>query len=109
LPGVVVDTHFAQRGRISRLVGAVAQNPANLGIGIDENTALVVEAGGREAEVLCEGGVYVVDGRGISYSSLSERRSDVLAVHGLRLHVLATGDRFDLVERRPIPPRQENG
>jgi cyanophycinase len=102
LPGVVIDTHFAERGRISRLVGAVAQNPKNLGLGIDENTALIVTDGGRCAEVVCSGGVYVVDGGDISYSSPSERRSDPVAVHDLRLHVLASGDRFDLRRRRPI-------
>jgi cyanophycinase len=40
---VVIDTHFAERGRIGRLLGAVAQNPRNLGIGIDEDTAIIME------------------------------------------------------------------
>ena len=43
LPDVIVDQHFAERGRIGRLLGAVAQNPAMLGVGVDENTAIVVE------------------------------------------------------------------
>ena len=48
LKGVVVDSHFAERGRLGRLLGAVAQNPRNVGVGIDEDTAIVVErAGGR--------------------------------------------------------------
>jgi cyanophycinase len=43
LKDVIIDQHFAQRGRIGRLLAAIAQNPNNLGIGIDEDTAIVVE------------------------------------------------------------------
>ena len=51
--GVIIDQHFAERGRIGRLLGAVAQNPRVLGIGIDEDTAIVVENG--RVEVVSEG------------------------------------------------------
>jgi cyanophycinase len=102
LPNVVVDSHFAQRGRIGRLIGAVAQNPKNLGFGIDEDTAMVVEQG-ETFEVIGSGAVYVVDGRGISFSGLSDGRPEgVLSVFGIRLNVMAGGDRFDLVNARPI-------
>jgi cyanophycinase len=102
LSDAVVDSHFAERGRIGRLLGAVTQNPRNLGIGIDEDTAIVVERGER-FRVLGSGAVYVADGADISYSSLSERQPEgVVTIHDVRLHVLADGDRFDLRERRPI-------
>src|ERR687886_2766601 len=55
LSDVVIDSHFAERGRLGRLLGAVAQNPRNLGIGIDEDTAIVVEEGVR-FRVLGSGG-----------------------------------------------------
>jgi cyanophycinase-like exopeptidase len=42
MDNVVIDLHFAERGRMGRLLGAVAQNPRNLGLGIDENTAIVL-------------------------------------------------------------------
>ncbi len=42
MQGVMIDQHFAQRGRIGRLLGAIAENPSVLGIGIDEDTAIVV-------------------------------------------------------------------
>jgi cyanophycinase len=101
LPGVIVDQHFAERGRIGRLIGAVAQNPRILGVGIDENTAIVCE-GGRAFTVLGAGGVYVVDGRDISHSNVVEDARDrTLAVHDLRLHLLNGGDTFDLSSRRP--------
>lgn len=102
LPDVVIDTHFAERGRISRLMGAVAQNPANLGIGIDEDTTVLVHD--QEGfTVIGSGGVYVVDGTEISYSSLSEAQPDgVLSIFGAKLHLLGEGDIFDLVNREPV-------
>lgn len=103
LRGVVIDVHFAERGRLGRLLGAVAQNPKNLGIGIDEDTAIVV-SNDELFQVLGTGAVYVLDGEQIAYSNLSEESAQgVLSVFGTRLHVLADGDGFDLVRRLPIP------
>ncbi len=101
IPEVIVDQHFAERGRIGRLIGAVAQNPRILGVGIDEDTAVVCE-GHRRFTVLGAGGVYVVDGRDAVHDNLvDEERHVALSVFGLRLHVLGMGDEFDLVTRQP--------
>src|SRR5215203_1017201 len=54
IPGVIIDQHFAERGRIGRLVAAVAQNPRLLGLGIDENTAAVFD-GHKRLRVLGSG------------------------------------------------------
>ncbi|MFC4638164.1 cyanophycinase [Deinococcus hohokamensis] len=100
--GVIIDQHFAERGRMGRLLGAVAQNPRVLGIGIDENTAMVVQ--GEQFQVIGAGGVYVADGSGVTHSNVAEaRRGDTLSLHGVRLHVLSDGDRFDLRLREAIP------
>jgi cyanophycinase len=100
---VVVDSHFAERGRMGRLLGAVAQNPRNLGVGIDEATAILVQKG-EHFEVMGAGAVYVVDGAGISFSSLSEENAEgVVSIHGVTLYVLGEGERFDLSERKPFP------
>jgi cyanophycinase len=81
--------------------GAVAQNPKNIGVGIDEQTAIVVE-GGRSFYVLGSGAVYVIDGTGVGYSNVAEEEADkTLSVHDLHLHVLSQGDRFDLDSRLP--------
>ena len=102
LRNVVIDSHFAERGRIGRLLGAVAQNPRTLGLGIDEDTAIVTE-GTERFRVIGSGAVYVVDGQDISYSSLSEKSSGgIVTMHNVRLHVLGDGDEFDLVNRQPI-------
>lgn len=98
---VVIDSHFAERGRMGRLLGAVAQNPRNLGLGIDENTAIIVR--GSHFEVIGSGAVYIVDGTEISYSSLSEQNPEgVVSIDDVTIHVLGAADHFDLKQRQPI-------
>jgi cyanophycinase len=102
LRGVVIDQHFAQRGRISRLIGIIGQNPHSLGVGIDENTAIVFHDG--RFDVIGAGAVYVIDGHPITYTNLSEEDRDrTMSVFDLRLHVLSQGDCFLLDERKPAP------
>jgi cyanophycinase len=101
LHGVVIDSHFAERGRMGRLLVAVAQNPSHLGLGIDEDTALLVEDA-THFSVLGSGAVYVVDGAGITFSSLDEERSGIVSIYDVKVHVLAEGDQFDLGQRRPL-------
>jgi cyanophycinase len=102
LPNVIIDQHFAERGRIGRLIGAVSQNPRVLGIGIDEDTAIVVE--GHRFRVIGSGAVYLVDASEVSHSNIAEAEPDAaLSIYDLKLHVLSSGDAFDLVTRRPEP------
>jgi cyanophycinase len=97
---VIIDQHFAERGRFGRLFGAVAHNPRELGIGIDEDTALVLQ--GDRFEVIGTGCVYVVDGAGVTHSNIAEARPDrALSMYDVRLHVLSSGDAFYLMRRRP--------
>ena len=98
---MIVDQHFAERGRLSRLLGAVAQNPKTLGVGIDEDTAIIVE-GKDHFRVIGSGAVYVLDARNVTYSNIAEAKADdTLSIHDLRVHVLSSGDCFDLVSRTP--------
>jgi cyanophycinase len=100
---VIIDQHFAERGRIGRLLGAVAQNPRVLGIGIDEDTAIVLE--GCCFQVVGSGAVYIVDGSGVTHSNIAEASPErTLSMHEVRLHVLSAGDRFDLDQRSPGAP-----
>jgi cyanophycinase len=104
IDNVVVDTHFAERGRMGRLIGAVAQNPRNLGLGIDEDTAIVVEDG-TSFRVIGSGAVYVVDGAGVSWSSLSEKNPEgILCIYDIKLHVLGSSATYDLIARQPVIP-----
>jgi cyanophycinase len=100
VPNVIIDQHFAERGRIGRLIGAVAQNPRLLGIGIDEDTAIVVE--GDRFRVIGTGAVYVVDATDVSESNIADAEpDDTLSIYGLQMHVLGSGSRFNLKDREP--------
>jgi cyanophycinase len=102
LKDVIIDQHFAERGRIGRLLGAVAQNPRLLGLGLDENTAIVVEQAKR-FQVVGEGAAYVVDGRGVTSTNITEEDKDrTLSIFNVRLHLLSQGDEFDLQTREPV-------
>ncbi|HWQ32082.1 MAG TPA: cyanophycinase [Blastocatellia bacterium] len=104
---MIIDQHFSERGRIRRLLGAVAQNPRMLGVGIDEDTAIVVE-GNECFRVLGSGAVYVVDGHDLSYTNIAEDSlGRAMSVFGVKLHVLCQGDRFDLKSRQPVHPGTE--
>lgn len=99
---ITIDTHFAERGRMGRLLGVVSQNPRTMGLGIDENTSIIVNRN-DEFRVLGSGAVYVLDGSTITYSSLSEQNPDgLVSLFDVRLHVLRSGDCFNLLDRRPI-------
>lgn len=103
IKNVIIDQHFAERGRIGRLLGAVALNPRILGIGIDEDTAIIVRE--NEFYVLGNGAVYVIDGAGVTRSNIAEGvEKQALSINDVRLHVLSNGDVFDLEQRRPIRP-----
>lgn len=98
---VIIDQHFAERGRIGRLLGAVAQNPRLLGLGIDEDTAVIVD-GERTLSVLGSGAVYVADAREVSYTNVAEESPErTLSIFDVRLHVLSQGDELSLISRRP--------
>lgn len=101
LPGVVIDQHFAQRGRLGRLVSALLLQPAVLGFGIDENTAIVVT--GDEFEVIGESAVTVIDESEKTHDNLDGLLKDEgLAICGVKLHILPHGYRFNLKTRQPV-------
>lgn len=104
LKEVVVDQHFAQRGRIGRLLTVVAQYPYILGLGLDEDTAIECDPGGVFT-VIGSGACTVVDGFTIDHSNVSD--SDIgepLALTKVTLHVLPAGYSFDLQSREPGYP-----
>lgn len=99
--GVVIDMHFAERGRLSRLLTVVGLFPHELGLGIDEDTAAVVD--GNTFQVIGSGAVTVVDaGEVTSLHAPPEGKEGAIAMTGVLLHVLPSGYSFDLSARRPV-------
>jgi cyanophycinase len=104
---LIIDQHFSERGRIRRLLGAVAENPRMLGIGVDEDTAVVVESDGT-FHAIGSGAVYVVNGHDLSYTNISEVSFNrAMSVFGVKLHTLSNGDRFDIRSRQPAHARAD--
>lgn len=108
---VIFDTHFVQRARISRLVHAVATNPALLGLGIEENTSLLIEDE-TIATVLGTGTVIVVDGSSIEINQIGfAENTKPFALTNVRYSVLTPGMVYDLKSRKVLnsgpaaPPR----
>lgn len=94
----MIDTHFAQRRRLHRLFVAIAANPDLMGLGIDEDTAFVVQ--GHLGEVVGKGGVTFVDGRGVRFDNANEVNSGArLTLSYLRVGMLGPGYPFNLRER----------
>ena len=100
LPGVLLDQHFAERGRYPRLMHAVLAQPTLLGIGLSEETGLILRPD-RAAAVFGEEVVVVVDAGELSHNNLSElEEGKPISGHGLRLHLLVAGQQLDLATRK---------
>lgn len=107
LKNIIIDQHFSERGRISRLITAVSFNPYNLGIGIDENTAIILDGKGM-LEVYGQGTATIVDGSQITFNEIAEvADNEVFSVCGVQFHVLRDGLIYDYLERKNIQPPNE--
>lgn len=100
---VIVDTHFIKRGRFARLAHAVILNPTCLGIGLEENTALIISKG-NEAECIGSGMLILIDGSEIGHSNINiVDGTTPIVVENLKVSILAEGSRYLLKERKFIP------
>lgn len=95
-----LDTHFGERGRFPRMCAALAEDPQALGVGIDENTALLLRPGARLVDVIGRGVVYFLDGH--HAPSVTAPLGAPLALTPLALHILTNGDCYDLTTRQPV-------
>lgn len=101
---VVLDQHFLQRQRIGRLLSIVAQNPFILGIGVDEDTAMVI-CPSYDFRVIGSGVVTILDGRDISHSNVTTAvAGELLAMDGVKLHMLPSGFAYNIETRTPLGP-----
>lgn len=96
LKDVAIDTHFIARGRIVRMAQAIAMNPTCIGLGIEEDTAVLVR-GGKDLEVLGSGIVTVLDGMGMSDTTVYEvEKGEPFTVRDFKLHLLSRGQTYQL-------------
>jgi cyanophycinase len=96
MDNVIIDTHFVQRGRIGRLFQAVVGNPKTLGIGLGEDTGLLIK-NGVSMEALGSGLVIIVDGRQILDSNITDvALGEPISIKNLVVHVMSQGDVYCL-------------
>lgn len=97
----LIDTHFSQRRRLYRLFVAIAEYPELMGLGIDEDTALIVD--GEVGRVVGKGSVTFVDGRDVRFNNAAEMTEGrQLTLSALRVGVIGTGHSFNLRKRELV-------
>jgi cyanophycinase len=102
LDSCIVDTHFIKRGRFGRLAHAVVMNPETLGIGLGEDTALVIK-NGSDAECHGSGMVVIIDSKEILSTNITEiENDDPIFVENLKVDILAKGNKFSIKDRKMI-------
>ncbi len=96
IDGVIIDTHFVQRGRIGRLFQAVVGNPRVLGIGLGEDTGLLI-TNNKDMEAIGSGLVILVDGREIKDTNLTKvELGQPISISHLVTHVMSKFDTYNL-------------
>ncbi|MBI3143439.1 MAG: cyanophycinase [Bacteroidetes bacterium] len=100
IDGVIIDSHFVKRGRFGRLAQSVAGNPATIGLGLGEDTGVLISQG-NEMEVIGSGLVIVLDGTDIQHNNISELPEGApISIENLRVHVMALGNCYSLQDRK---------
>ncbi|MCW3102873.1 MAG: cyanophycinase [Bacteroidetes bacterium] len=107
IEGCIIDTHFIKRGRFGRLAQSIIMNPACIGIGLGEDTALVIKKG-NEAECKGSGMVIIIDGKDVGHTNIAYARQYApLCIENLRVHILSKGNGYTLRERRFVPSKSD--
>jgi cyanophycinase len=96
---VIIDSHFVERGRFSRLTQAVAGNPNAIGIGLGEDTGVVITAG-EMLETIGSGQVMIFDGHDITYSDFADvEEGEPFSIEGMRVHIISKGHSYSVEQR----------
>lgn len=101
LKDVCIDTHFVDRSRFVRMAQVIASNPTCIGLGIEEDTAVIVRSG-DQAEILGSGIVIVIEGFGITDSNILDHGStDKIYIHDLNVRLLSSGTTYKIPRISP--------
>jgi cyanophycinase len=96
---VIIDSHFDKRGRFGRVAQAVASNPSCIGIGLGEDTGVLINEG-RYLEIIGSTLVTIIDGHDIQHSNIAELKEGTpISIENLKVHILTKGNRYDLMSR----------
>lgn len=99
MPGVIFDSHFINRHRFGRLAEAVALHPDKLGVGLGEDTGVVIREG-NILEIIGSGMVVIFDGSNLNYNHYGQLKKRIpISLSNLTVHILTTKDRFNIREK----------
>jgi cyanophycinase len=99
LPNAIIDTHVDARGRFGRLVQAIASQPGAVGIGLDEDTGVIIEKGNR-LRAIGSKSVIIIDGSSIGHNNIADIRNGMpISVSGLKVNVMTNSDTYDMDTR----------
>ncbi len=115
IQGVIIDSHFDKRGRFLRLAQAVAANPGAIGIGLGEDTGIIIRDG-SQLETIGSGAVIIIDGRSVGYSNIADIEFNTpISVENLKVHIMEQGNAYDVSQRKfeatvkkPVIPAELN-
>lgn len=104
IDNAIIDTHFVERGRFTRLMQLISMNPSNIGIGLGEDAGIIIE-GGSILRATGEGITVIIDGNDLEYTNISRINADEpIAIENLVIHTLVNGYGFDLNNRKYLKP-----
>ena len=104
---VIIDSHFEKRGRFGRLAQSVATNPSCIGIGLGEDTGMLI-TDGNKMEAIGSGCVIIIDGHDISFSSIADiPDGSPYSIENLKVHVCEKGNGYLVKERKFLPEASE--
>ncbi len=100
IPELIFDTHFIQRGRFGRQSEAVAKFPDLIGIGLAEDTGMII-SNGNDCTVIGSGMAIIFDGSNLSHNNEADLQEGApMTMANLTIHVLSNGDKYDIAKRK---------
>ena len=104
---VIIDSHFEKRGRFGRLSQAVASNPACIGIGLGEDTGMLITEGGK-MEAIGSGLVIIIDGQDIQHCNIADiPEGNPISIENLKVHFCEKGNGYHLQSRKFVIEAEE--
>jgi cyanophycinase len=106
LPSAIVDSHFVKRGRFGRLIESVSLHPKLIGIGLGEDTGVLITEGNL-VETIGSNLVIIMDGHTIQHNNAAAaKKGTALSIENVTMHVLAKGNVYDMRERKFYPSKE---
>jgi cyanophycinase len=100
IDNVIIDSHFEKRGRFVRLAQAVASNPACIGIGLGEDTGMIITEGNK-MEAIGSGLIVVIDGHEVMHTNIADiPEGNPMSIENLHVHFCARGNGYIIDERK---------